>query len=208
VSAIRLTALAAIFCATTVGTARAKSVIPMVTVRLSTLDTRLVVERSCKRIGASAAEQVGAFTRKSGSKAIHVRIVCKPHAIEESFPVVHFASCDNKLGIWRCNGFDALQVKMPDSSILSVIPDGVVARTAVEVVFEAAKLTVPPRQDPALPYLRQKCWVKAPAMQPDGTEHFDVDCSGSSVVVKRLCSDGPCHYTIVSGEDFDFSRPP
>jgi hypothetical protein len=188
------------------GTAHAKSVIEMVAVHLSALDTREVIERSCKRIGASAAEQVSAFTRKSGPKTILVRIVCKPHAIEESFPLAHYATCDNKIGVWRCTGFNALQVKMPDSSILSVVPDGAVTRTAVEVVLEAARLTVPPSQNPALPYLRENCRVKAPAIQPDGTELFDVDCSGSSVVVKRQCSDGPCHYSIVSGEDYDFGR--
>lgn len=204
---IRLRTLAAICCAVVVGTVHAKSIVQGATVHLSTLDTHLVIELSCKRIGASAAEQVWAFTRKSVSKTIHVAIVCKPHAIEESFPVVHYASCDNQIGIWRCTGFNALQVKMPDSRILSVVPDGAVARTAVEVVLEAAKLTVPPSLDPALPYLREKCWVKAPAMQPDGTELFDVDCSGSGVVVKRRCSDGHCDYSIVSGVDFDFGRP-
>ena len=204
---LRFGTLAVICCAIVAGTAHAKSVVQGVTVHLSTLDTRLVIEHSCKRIGASAADQVLAATRKSGSKTIHVSIVCKPHAVEESFPVVHYAFCDNQVGVWRCHGFNALQLKMPDSRTLSVVPDGTVAHTAVEVILEAAKLAVPPGQASALSYLRDQCLVKAPAMQPDGSELFDVDCSGSSVVVKRRCSDGPCHYSIESGVDFDFGRP-
>ncbi len=148
------------------------------------------------RFGAPGARRLEAVTYQPGSRAVEVAVQCAAHRNEESLPVVHYTTCGNGKGAWRCeNGYDAVQVPLPNESAVAVVPSGLNFHTAIELVNEALKLTVPPFHDSPMKFLGGTCKVeKRLVVYSADFQRFGIDCSGGGIAITKVCTGGRCSY--------------
>jgi hypothetical protein len=170
-------------------------------VQLSVRDRDLVAQAACKSIGAPGVDVLKAFTGKRGSTPIQVSVQCLPHRKEESLAVAHYTTCTNGTGVWRCeDGYEAVQLPMPDSTVVAVRPDGVGFHSAIELIRESEKLVYPPFHTPALSLLHGTCRVtRRPDIYSAEFQRFGVDCTTGSFALSRVCPGGKCGYFITEG---------
>jgi hypothetical protein len=100
--------------------------------------------------------------------------------------------------LWQCGaGHDALMVKLDESPAFALVPGVVPARTALYLVREAAKLTVPPFHKPAQSWLQDQCTVAQAREAPfKGGMHFDLMCTPGTLIVTRDCWQNRCRFFI------------
>ncbi len=170
-------------------------------VQLSSHDRTLLSGIACADSGSAGVDRLDAWTTKRGSSRIEVTLRCKPHATLESLPLARYANCDNLTGVWACDqGRDALMMTLPNASVLAVVPDTVPPATAIEVVREAAELTVPPFHGPALPLLKDQCTVsQRDQAEFKGATHFRLECTPGVIQLTRDCWQDKCRYFITGG---------
>lgn len=191
-------------CALLAGTAGAAAPTKAFPVTLSQRDQAQIAAAACGAAGAPGVEQVAASTREKGSTKISAEVRCRPHAILQAFPVLHYATCGNARGAWRCDaGYDAIHVTLTDSRVLPVVAKGVAPQMAVEAVTEAEKLLVPPFHHPAVDLMRGQCSVEPHPTSPSPEmKLFDIRCAGTSMLLTRHCWTGGCRYFIPQGEGY------
>jgi hypothetical protein len=170
-------------------------------VQLSARDRDRVAQVACRSAGAAGAERFRAYTRGRGSALIEVAVQCTSHRQEESLPVAHYTTCANGTGAWRCeDGYDAVQMRLPDSAVLAVRADGVELHTAIALIRESEKLVFPPFHTPALSLLRGTCTVtRQPDVYSAEFQRFRVDCDPGSFAISKVCPKGKCGYFITEG---------
>jgi hypothetical protein len=170
-------------------------------VQLSSHDRGALSRLACASTGAPELDRLEAWTTKRGSGRITVELRCKPHATLESLPLARYVNCDNLTGLWTCGeGRDALMMTLSNASVLAVLPGTVAAHTAIEVVGEAAQLSVPPFHGPALPWLADKCVIsQRDAAEFKGATHFRLECTPGVIQLTRDCWQNKCRYFIVGG---------
>lgn len=173
------------------------------TVRLSTRDAGFVAQAACTGIGSPGAERVDG-TKQRGSHSIQVAVECKPHKTEHSTPVARHTTCDNSQGTWRCGpGRDALLMTLPDQSVLPVLPEGVESRMAVEVIKEAARLTIRPFYRPAVKVMKGRCSVsETRTAGSKGMNNFQIRCGETLIHLTRDCWDDQCRYFIPFAQNY------
>ena len=171
------------------------------TVQLSTRDRSLVADAACRGVGATGAERLDAYTLGRGAARIHVSVQCASHRQEESLPLAHYTTCSNGSGVWRCqDGYDAVQMRMPDSSVVAVRAGDVGFETATELIRAAQKLVYPPFHTPARTLLHGTCVVtRRPDIYSAEFERYGVDCDAGSFAISKVCPAGKCGYFITEG---------
>lgn len=176
---------------------------PAQAVGLSSRDTALIIRAACTQDGATGADRIEG-TRQRGSRSIHVEVECKPHSTAHSLPVAHHTTCDNTQGAWRCDpGRQALLVTLPDQTTLPVLADGVDLRAAVQVINEAAKLTIRPFYRPAVKVMKGKCTVsETRTSSSNNMDSFQIRCGQTLIVLTRDCWDGQCRYFIPFAQNY------
>ena len=164
-------------------------------VQLSSRDRALVTTAACAA-GRSADKLQ---PRRAGKDSpVEVAVQCTPHRTERSRPVAHVTTCSNDKGLWKCAaGNDALMVRLGDAPAMALIPGVVPAETALYLVTEADKLTVPPFHKPARTWMQDQCTVTQtrPATFRGGTVH-ELQCTAGSLSITRDCWKDRCRFFI------------
>lgn len=133
---------------------------------------------------------------------MQIDVKCEPHGTEESLPVARFTRCSNQKAQWSCDtGYEALQMTLPNASVVSVVPDGVTPRTAIELMEKAARQTVPPFHGPAIKLLGETCTVRQePTAAFKGAVNFTISCTHGTLAMTRDCWEKTCRYFITGGD--------
>ncbi|MEY2854239.1 MAG: hypothetical protein RL030_1371 [Pseudomonadota bacterium] len=136
-----------------------------------------------------------------GSRQISIDVKCAPHRIEESLPVARLTNCSNRTGSWSCDkGNEALQLTLPDSSVVAVVAKGIAPRTAIELVAQAARKSLPPFHGPAIVLLTDTCTVRQePTAAFKGAVNFTIACAKGTLAMTRDCWEKTCRYFITGG---------
>jgi hypothetical protein len=173
-------------------------------VTLSQQDRTLVANTACSTVGAAGAESVVASTAARDSGRISVAVRCKSHATVGKSPLLHYSTCVNARGAWRCEpGYDAIHMTLSNSSVLPVVPKGVTPQLAVEAITEGSKQIVPPFHHPAIDLMRGQCSVAPHPVSPSPEmKLFDIQCTGTYMLLTRHCWTGRCRYFISQGEGY------
>jgi hypothetical protein len=172
-------------------------------VGLSSRDRSLIAQVACTQPGSSGADRIeGAWQR--GSRTIRVEVECRPHATAHSVPVARHTSCDNAQGAWRCGeGKDALIVPLPNETTVHVLPEGLPPPTVLEVMGEAAKLTIRPFYRPAVHVMKGRCTVSETRTSASkGMRSFQIRCGEALVVLTKDCWEGQCRYFIPFAQNY------
>jgi hypothetical protein len=158
---------------------------------------------ACAGTGTTGVERIDG-TKSRGSRSIQVTVECAPHTTVLSVPVARHVTCDNTQGAWRCDpGRDALLVPLPDQRTLPVLPEDVDPRTAMEVIREAAKLTIRPFYRPAVRVMKGTCTVsKARTAGSEGMNSFRIRCGETLIHLTRDCWDDQCRYFIPFAQNY------
>jgi len=159
---------------------------------LSVQDRNLVIKAACP----AGADRLSAVTRERGARLVEVDVQCTPSRLEGSLPVAHHTTCSNGKGAWHCQeGYDAVQMPMPDSSVVAVTPRGMDFRTAIELVTGALTTTVPPFHDSPRKFLAGSCQVlRRKAVYSEEFQRYSIECSSGGMFVTRVCPGGHCSY--------------
>lgn len=170
-------------------------------VGLSSRDQAAVGRIACLDKGSPGVAQLDAWTTTRGSRQMQIDVTCEPHRTEESLPVARFTRCTNRAGAWHCDeGFEALQMTLRDSSVVSVVPEGVTPRTAIELMAKAATQTVPPFHGPAIKFLGDTCTVRQESTAAfKGAVNFTIDCTKGRLAMTRDCWEKTCRFFITGG---------
>jgi hypothetical protein len=170
-------------------------------IRLSSRDQAAIGQIACLDRGSPGVAHLNAWTQKKGSRQVKIDVKCEPHGIEESLPVARFSRCSNQAAKWSCEaGYEVLQMTLPNASVVSVVPDGVTPRTAIELMEKAARQTVPPFHGPAIKLLGETCRVRQePVAAFKGAVNFAISCTHGTLAMTRDCWEKTCRYFITGG---------
>ncbi len=170
-------------------------------VGLSSRDQAAIGQIACLDKGSPGVSQLDAWTSTKGSRQLQIDVKCEPHRTEESLPVARFTRCANRAGAWSCDeGYEALQMTLRNSSVVSVVPQGVTPRTAIELVAKAATQTVPPFHGPAIKFLSDTCTVRQESTAAfKGAVNFTIDCTHGKLAMTRDCWEKTCRFFITGG---------
>jgi hypothetical protein len=168
---------------------------------LSSRDQAAVGRIACLDKGSPGVAQLDAWTTTRGSRHMQIDVTCEPHRTEESLPVARFTRCTNRAGEWHCDeGLEAIQMTLRDSSVVSVVPEGVTPRTAIELMAKAATQTVPPFHGPAIKFLGDTCTVRQESTAAfRGAVNFTIDCTKGRLAMTRDCWEKTCRFFITGG---------
>jgi hypothetical protein len=191
-------------CALIAASAGAATLSKTYPVTLSQQDKTQLASAACGNTGLAGAERIVASTTKQGSNKVSAEVRCKSQASVGKFPVLHYSSCSNGTGSWRCEpGYDAIHMTLSDSAVLPVRPVGISREMAVELITEASKQIVPPFHHPALDLMRGRCSVAPHATSPSpDMKLFDIQCQGTSMLLTKHCWTGGCRYFISEGTGY------
>jgi hypothetical protein len=110
------------------------SLVDTVNVKLNQHDQSRIQELACIRPHAVDAGMIRAY-RAKWQRTIEVHVECKPHAIDQGYPVAYFTSCDNGSGIWACHaGNAALEIDSQIGRILVEPNAAVDSKVAIEIL--------------------------------------------------------------------------
>jgi hypothetical protein len=173
-------------------------------VTLSQQDRARIVGVACSTAGAAGAESVVASTTRKDSNNISAEVRCKSHATVGKFPVLHYSTCSNAKGTWRCEtGYNAVHMTLSNSSVVPVRPMGVTEQVAIEAITEGSKQIVPPFHHPAVDLMRGQCSVSPHPKSPSPEMTlFDITCTGTYMLLTRHCWTGGCRYFISEGKGY------
>ncbi len=171
-------------------------------VKLATRDEQRIAELVCRPIGSGGVDALQAH--RAGGRDILAEVRCQPHATDYSIPVARLASCTGSAGRWQCTpGADALRMRMPDDSVLTVTATDLPLKAAAEAIREAAKLTIRPFYRPALRVMRDRCSVaRTSTSASPAAQSFAIRCGETMVVLTKDCWDGGCRYFIPFAQNY------
>lgn len=171
-------------------------------VKLPARDQQRIGALACTPIGATGVDTVEA--RRQASREIIAEVRCLPHATSYSVPVVRLATCTGMSGDWQCSTrADALRMRLPDDSVLTVTAKDLPLKAAAEAIREASTLTIRPFYRPAVRVMRGACSVaSATTFERRGTESFAIRCSETRIVLTKDCWDSGCRYFIPFAENY------
>jgi hypothetical protein len=169
--------------------------------RLTEQDQKRVALAAC---GNSGADSMVATTTTKGSSRITVDVHCTPHGSLGRSPIAHVTTCSNAQGAWRCEaGDEAILVTLSNATVVPVIAKDIPPLQAVVLVTAASKQIVPPFHTPAINMLRGQCRISPNPKTPSpDMQQFDIQCSGTSMLLTKLCWTGGCRYFIPQGEGY------
>lgn len=172
-------------------------------VGLSSRDRTLIAQAACTEPGSSGADRVEG-TRQRGARSIQVEVECRPHTTAHSVPVARHTTCDNAQGAWRCEpGKNALIVPLPNATTVPVLPEGLTQLTALEVIREAAKLTIRPFYRPAVNVMKGRCTVgENRTSTGKGMQSFQIRCGETLVFLTKDCWENQCRYFIPFAQNY------
>lgn len=171
-------------------------------VQLSAQDRQSLSVAACAADGAQGAERIQATTTKRGSASIEAIVQCHSHRSLGKLPVARHSTCHNRSGTWACaKSHDAVLVTIRDTTVVTVVAQGIELATAADVVARASKMTYPPFTEQAWPIFTGSCSVGlVPSPGRAGLTRYAIDCTGGKVEMNRLCWKEGCRHFNVSGE--------
>lgn len=170
--------------------------------RLPESDTKQIASLACGD-PAAADSMVGTSSAKTPAR-ITVAVSCLPHGALGRSPLARVTTCSNARGAWRCEaGEEAILVTLPNAAVVPVVAKGLPPLQAVVLITAASKQIVPPFHTPAASMMKGQCRIsphpKPPA--PD-MQQFDIQCTGTSMLLTKQCWTGGCRYFIPQGEGY------
>jgi hypothetical protein len=172
--------------------------------RLTEQDRKLVAIAACGNSPAPTADSMVATTTTKGSSRITVDVRCTPHVSLGRSATARVTTCSNAQGSWRCEaGDEAILVTLSNSTVVPVIAKDIPPLQAVVLITAASKQIVPPFHTPAINMLRGQCRISPNPKTPSpDMQQFDIQCSGTSMLLTKLCWSGGCRYFIPQGEGY------
>lgn len=173
------------------------------TARLSNRDRAQIAQLACGGTEAAAVERIDGSFEDPELGTLRAEVRCAPRAVRESLPTALHTRCTNHQGPWRCDaGREAQILTLRDDSRVAVMPEGVRPALALELVREAAALSVPPFHESAVAWLKGRCSVyPSTGTELGGATHYAIDCDAGTLSITRHCWSNGCRHFIALGRE-------